>query len=103
MPSGGTNLHAAFTAVAAMEPPPDIVYLVVDSLPTRGENPPNRKTVTGKQRMRHFDRAVRVLPRKIPINVILFPMEGDAEASSAYWRLAFESRGSFMSPSEDWP
>jgi hypothetical protein len=30
-------------------------------------------------------------------------MEGDPLAAAAYWRLAQLSRGSFLSPAEDWP
>ena len=43
------------------------------------------------------------LEEGIPVNVILFPMEGDPMAASMYWRVAVRSRGSFFSPSEDWP
>jgi hypothetical protein len=44
-----------------------------------------------------------VLVKGVPINVILLPMEGDPMAAAAYWRLAQITRGSFLSPSEDWP
>jgi hypothetical protein len=37
------------------------------------------------------------------VNVILLPMEGDPMAASAFWRLAQLTRGSFLSPAEDWP
>jgi hypothetical protein len=46
---------------------------------------------------------VRGLPAGIPVNVILFPMEGDPVAASAFWKLAQATGGSFMSLSEDWP
>ncbi len=39
----------------------------------------------------------------VPVNVILFPMEGDPMAASSYWKLAMRSGGSFLSPPEDWP
>ena len=39
----------------------------------------------------------------MPVNVILFPMEGDPMASPAFWKLAMASRGSFMTPSSAWP
>jgi hypothetical protein len=61
------------------------------------------RRVSGRTRLRHYESAVRGLTGRIPINVILFPMEGDPMAASSYWRLALKSRGSFFSPSEDWP
>ena len=39
----------------------------------------------------------------VPVNTILFPMEGDPMAASEYWQLARASNGSFLSPSTDWP
>jgi len=46
---------------------------------------------------------VNLLPTRIPVNIILYHMEGDPDAASAYWRLAMVTRGSFFSPSRDWP
>ena len=39
----------------------------------------------------------------IPVNILLFPMEGDYDAAIAYWTLAYGSGGSFMAVSRDWP
>ncbi len=103
VPGGGTSLHHAFTAAQAMHPKPDNLMLLIDSLPTRGASAPRKRTVSGKDRMKHFNRALRELPRDIPVNVILYPMEGDPLAASAYWKLALATRGSFMSPARDWP
>ena len=47
--------------------------------------------------------AVKQLPRNVPINIILAPMEGDPMAASGFWQLAQVSRGSFLAPSKDWP
>ncbi len=102
-PAGGTNLYAGLAAAAAMRPPPDNVILLVDGLPTRGAREPSRGKVSGKERLKHFDRALRAHPSRTPINVILFPMEGDPMAASAYWKLALATRGSFLAPSRDWP
>ena len=33
----------------------------------------------------------------------MFPMEGDPLAPAAYWSLAQNTGGVYMSPSEDWP
>ena len=103
VPDDGTSLHAAFSVVARMNPRPDNVYLLVDGLPTHGRSPPRGPTVSGKQRLKNFERAKRELPHDVPVNVILFPMEGDPHAANSFWQLARETRGSFMSPSLDWP
>jgi hypothetical protein len=102
-PEGGTSLHYAFAAAKGMNPPPDNIILLTDGLPTQGANPPSRRTVSGKERLRHFDKALDELPRGVPVNVILFPMEGDPLATPAFWKLAMASRGSFMTPSSAWP
>ena len=103
VPSGGTSLHHAFQAAVDMSPMPDNIFLITDGLPTQGEKPPSGTKINGRERMRLFERAVRVLPRTIPVNVILEPMEGDPRASSAFWQLAQVSSGSFLTPAEDWP
>jgi hypothetical protein len=102
-PSGGTSLWAAFRVIETMTPKPDNVYLLADGLPTVGAKAAKRATVSGDERLRHFHRAVDRLPRAVPINIILYPFEGDPEAASAYWALSIRSRGSFLSPSEHWP
>jgi hypothetical protein len=101
-PEGMTSLQAAFSAARALQPRPDNIYLLVDGLPTMGEIVPTREGVTGKERVDHFNRAVRDLPGA-PINVILFAMEGDPRAAPAYWWLALRTGGSMLAPAEDWP
>jgi hypothetical protein len=103
VPEGGTSLRRGLAVIREMSPPPDNVILLVDSLPTRGSSPPKRRTVSGKERLRLFEEAVGVIPGRMPVNVILFPMEGDPMAASAYWKLAIGTGGSFLTPSEDWP
>ena len=102
-PTGGTSLHAAFSVIGTLDPRPDNVFLLVDGLPTQGARPTSQATVSGRKRLQHFDRATDRLPRGVPVNVILFAMEGDPYAADRYWALARATRGSFMSPSEDWP
>jgi hypothetical protein len=102
-PTGGTNLYSAFRLVADMNPRPDNVVLLVDGMPTRGENKPAKNTVSAGERMKLFGQAVRQLPSGIPINILMYPMEGDYYAPVEYWKLAYRSRGSFMSISDDWP
>ena len=102
-PSGGTSLENLFVAIGRMQPPPDNVFLIIDSLPTQGASAPRRATVTGRQRMSHYGDALKVLPASVPFNVIMFPMEGDPLGPAAYWSLAQNTGGVYMSPSEDWP
>lgn len=102
-PAGGTNLEGLFDVMGAMRPLPDNVFLVTDGLPTRSNRKPRSATVRGRQRVGLFNDAVNVLPRDVPVNVIMFPMEGDWKASAAYWILAARSGGTYMSPSKDWP
>ena len=102
-PKGPTSLHAAFSAIRGLEPKPDNVYLLVDGLPTMGEVLPTRQGVTSRERLDHFNRAVRQLPLGVPVNVILFAMEGDPQAAPAFWVLALRTGGSMLAPAEDWP
>ena len=102
-PEGGTSLYHAFTAAKALSPPPDNILLLTDGLPTQGRAKPVSTTVSADKRLDHFEQAAKVLNGKIPVNTILLPMEGDAWAAAAFWALAINSQGSFMTPSRDWP
>ena len=102
-PEGGTSLYHAFTAAKELSPPPDNILLLTDGLPTRGRAKPIKTTVSADKRLDHFEQAAKVLNGKIPVNTILLPMEGDAWAAAAFWALAINSKGSFMTPSRDWP
>jgi len=102
-PTGGTSLENAFIAMQRLSPTPDNIFLITDGLPTQGTTPPRGTTISGRDRQRLYRQAIRQLPSNVPINVILAPMEGDPMAASEFWQLAQVSRGSFMSPSEDWP
>lgn len=103
IPENGTSLYHPFAAAGAISPPPDNIILIVDSLPTQGESKPMRDTVSGRARLRNFNRALGQLPGGVPVNVVLFPMVGDAAASTAFWRLAQQTNGSYISPARDWP
>jgi hypothetical protein len=103
LPGGGTNLHAAFNAVRELQPRPDNIFLIIDKLPTRSEVLPARSGVTGRERLNHFSRAVRLLPVGVPVNTILLAMEGDPQAAPAYWTLAIQTGGSLLAPADDWP
>ncbi len=103
VPKGGTSLINAFSSLQAMSPPPDNIFLITDGLPTQGSSPPRGSKVSGRERQKYYREAIKELPRNVPINIILAPMEGDPMAASEFWQLAQISRGSFMSPSKDWP
>jgi hypothetical protein len=103
IPQQGTSLENAFRAAAAMHPPPDNILLLTDGLPTQGKSKPMFSSVSGKARIKLFERAVRVLPHTSTVNTILFPMEGDPVAPALFWKLAVDTDGSFLTPTSDWP
>jgi hypothetical protein len=102
-PSGGTSLENAFIALQKLSPLPDNIFLITDGLPTQGTTPPRGSKVSGRERQRLYAQAIRQLPTKVPVNIILAPMEGDPMAVSELWQLAQATRGSLLSPSRDWP
>jgi Asp-tRNA(Asn)/Glu-tRNA(Gln) amidotransferase C subunit len=102
-PEGGTNMKSAMEVVTSLQPWPDNIILLVDGLPTMDEPTTNKRTVSGRERTRYFTNAVRELPSDIPVNVFLYPLEGDYEAPFMFWVLAYRTGGSFISVSKDWP
>ena len=82
---------------------PDNILLITDGLPTQGIKRFEGNKISGKERENLFELAVQSLPDGIPVNILLWPMEGDPMAASAFWKLAQLTAGSFMSPSKDWP
>ena len=103
VPSDGTNLAALFDLIRGMQPLPDNLFLIVDGLPTMDNRSTNRTTVTGRQRIQIFNRTIAKLPSGIPVNVILFPLEGDPLTPASYWNLSNVTGGTILSPSADWP
>jgi len=103
IPRGGTSLYNAFSAAARMQPKPDNILLLTDGLPTQGQKASTQNTISGGERLRLFQQASAVLPRAVPVNTILFPMEGDPMAAVSFWNLAVETSGSFLTPTRDWP
>lgn len=104
VPEGGTNLERAFRQIQRFTPKPDNVIVITDGLPTRGDSAalPSDQ-VSGNDRLRAFAMAERAIPSGVPVNVILFYLEGDPEASSSFWDLALRHNGSFFCPAESWP
>lgn len=104
VPQNGTNLEAPIAIVNGMNPKPDTVIMLTDGLPTQGTGGPGlRKTIDSAGRIKLFDRAIRLYPNAIPLNLILFPMEGDPQAAGAFWIAARRTQGSFLVPARDWP
>ena len=103
VPEDGTSLINAFSVVEMMTPRADNILLLTDGLPTQGRTKPRRATVSGEQRLKYFESAMREVGARVPVNTILFPMEGDPVAAAAYWLLAARTRGSFIAPATDWP
>ena len=100
---GGTSLFHAFSVAKELSPRPDNILLITDGLPTWGRNKPKGTTVSSAERLAYFEKASRTLPKGVPVNTILMPMEGDAWAAAAYWRLAIDTRGYLLTPARDWP
>lgn len=103
VPEKSTSLANAFEVLRKMRPLPENVFLITDGLPTMGTSTPWFKKVSGEKRLSLFNDAVKLLPDKVPVNVILLPLEGDPAAASAYWKLAALTRGAYFCPSPDWP
>lgn len=102
-PQGGTNLQNAFNVIRQMKPKPDSVLLLTDGLPTQGKYMQVKGSVTADERQELFDIAVNSIPGGVPINTLLFPIEGDPGAAKSFWGLAVDTNGSFITPSRDWP
>lgn len=103
VPEKGTNLEQVFNSVSQLRPQPDNIYLITDGLPTQGSKRTRGATISGQQRLKLFEAAIKNLPKSVPVNTILSPMEGDPEAAYAFWQLSRLTDGSYMNPSEDWP
>jgi len=103
VPQNGTSLVNAYNVVKRLNPQPDQIILITDGLPTQGPEAPLRKAVDADQRLKLFNQARGALPPKVPVSIILLPMEGDLPAPSSFWRLARETGGVFMMPAKDWP
>ena len=103
VPKNGTNMYSAFQVIRDMKPRPDNVILLVDSMPTMDAATSTKSVIGPGERLNLFTAATQVIPSGIPVNIMLYPMEGDARAAVSLWALALKTRGSFISVSHDWP
>ncbi len=102
-PGNGTSLINALNSINDFEDQPDNMFILTDGLPTQGAAPPKKYMVSGQQRRSFFAKALESLPGGMPVNTILFPMEGDPEAAALFWQLGVNTQGAFIAPSRDWP
>ena len=103
VPKNGTNMHSAFDVVKSLSPRPDNIILLVDGMPTMEAATTDRDVIGANERLNLFSSAARQLPSGIPVNIMLFPMEGDFDAPISFWSLALTTGGSFLTVSRDWP
>jgi hypothetical protein len=102
-PGNGTSLINAINSINDFDDQPDNMFILTDGLPTQGVTPPKKYMVSGQQRRSFFAKALDNLPGGMPVNTILFPMEGDPEAAALFWQLGVNTQGAFIAPSRDWP
>ena len=102
-PLGGTSLHQAFSVIKQLKSKPDSVILLTDGLPTQGKYTSKMSLVSSEERLSYFRHSINNIPVGTSINTLLFPMEGDPLAAGAFWQLAVSTKGSFITPSRDWP
>ena len=103
VPENGTNMKAAWAVASRLSPRPDNIILLADGLPTMDDTTTNQRSISGRERLRLYERSIRELPSGIPVNTFLYPLEGDYDAPFAFWLLAYRTGGSFISVSRDWP
>jgi hypothetical protein len=104
VPGKGTSLYKAFESASQLNPPPDNIYLLTDGLPTQSRvPPPQARRISVRDREKFFEAAIRQLPSRAPVNVMLFPMDGDPSAAGLFWGLALKTKGSMLTPARDWP
>ena len=119
LPSGPTDLKQVFEAAARLNPKPKQVLILTDGFPTlpgtrrlgslrgcRGSNRGTKAVLSPTCRASVYLDAVEVVERRlanVPIDVILYPLDGDADAVRGYWLLTALSGGRLLTPAEGWP
>jgi hypothetical protein len=103
VPRDGTSLVNAFAVARTLSPLPDQIILITDGLPTQGKAVGTQRYIDAGARAGLFDEALRALPEKVPVDVVLLPMKGEVEAAHRFWYLARVTHGTLLAPSKDWP
>ena len=118
-PAGATDLKQVFAAAAKLSPRPKQLLLLTDGFPslpgdTRLGRLKDCKTpkrgataiLSPSCRLSVFLDAVAVARKrlaKVRMDVILLPLEGDANAVQGYWLLSALSGGRLLAPAAGWP
>ncbi|MDD9821309.1 MAG: VWA domain-containing protein [Gammaproteobacteria bacterium] len=115
-PQEATNLHAALQFVKRNALKPSDIYVITDSLPTKGRDGLSKlkrlgtcgsKTATkvsGECRLELFHAAIKKFAdNRARVNAVLLPIEGDPEAAYAYWLWSASTTGMLVSPAGTWP
>ena len=115
LPNGGTNLKKALEAVSQLVPKPKRILLITDGLPNKIEERgvlPGCPFSSAKVRMVSGDcrtsialASLDTLSEKlarVPIDVVLLPLEGDPRAVRIYSMISGISSGRLITPSSDW-
>lgn len=116
-PRGATNLHAALELIKSSAIRPTDIYVITDSLPTKGLGnlsaltrikecgvAGGKTTVSGQCRLALFYDAIKSFSRSSArVNAVLLPIEGDPDAAYAYWLWAATTTGMMISPAGSWP
>ena len=116
---GPTDLETALRSIFLLKPTPHQVVLISDGLPTlpgtsalgrlrdcprsSGSSTVLLSPQCRASVMRRAVNSVRRDVQKVRIDVILFPLEGDANAVLPYWQLADSTGGRLLSPVPGWP
>lgn len=119
VPHGPTDLKQVFETAARLVPRPRQLLILTDGYPTVPGNrrlgalrgcptPRGGATPVLSPRCREavYLDAVEVVNKRlagVPVDVILFPLEGDANAVRGYWLLSALSGGRMLTPARGWP
>ncbi|TNF95081.1 MAG: VWA domain-containing protein [Gammaproteobacteria bacterium] len=119
VPDGPTNLHKGLMKMKSLSQRISNLYIITDGLPTTGQsnysrlNPFSRcfsllgrgNTISGECRAKLFRQTIKDTSSgfRVPVNVILLPLEGDPEASPNYWDWTSNTGGLLISPAKNWP
>ena len=106
IPEKGTNLMKPFELIS--DDGADAIYIVTDGLPTQGKGRrcENDNLISGECRKLIFFDSINLLKKankRIKINFILLPIEGDIMAPYFLSDVAKSSNGCFIAPPRDWP
>ncbi len=97
--SGGADLYKGLRTVNGLPQKPSSLLILTDGLPTA---PARGNQLTEKDRVSLFNLALATT-LSFPVNVLLFPFEGDPSAAGLYWKLSTRTGGITLVPDDDWP